>query len=109
MPEPLKVILTGATGMVGEGVLLECLDNPAVAEVLIVTRKPYAGSHPKLKQAIAPDFMDLNQIASQLSGYDACLFCAGVSSADLAKPTTPASPTTPPCTSPKRSPLSIRR
>jgi len=85
MPEPLKVILTGATGMVGEGVLLECLDNPAVAEVLIVTRKPYAGSHPKLKQAIAPDFMDLNQIASQLSGYDACLFCAGVSSVGLSE------------------------
>ena len=85
MPEPLKVILTGATGMVGEGVLLECLDNPAVTEVLIVTRKPYAGSHPKLKQAIAPDFMDLSQIASQLSGYNACFFCAGISSVGLSE------------------------
>ena len=85
MPEPLKVILTGATGMVGEGVLLECLANPAVAEVLIVTRKPYAGSHPKLKQAIAHDFMDLSQITSQLSGYNACFFCAGISSVGLSE------------------------
>jgi len=83
MPEPLKVILTGATGMVGEGVLLECLANPAVAEVLVVSRKPYAGNHPKLSQAIAPDFMDLSQITSQLSGYNACFFCAGISSVGL--------------------------
>jgi uncharacterized protein YbjT (DUF2867 family) len=84
MSEPLKVIITGATGMVGEGVLLECLANPAVAEVLLVGRKPYPTEHPKLKQLVVPDFMNITGIiTSQLSGYDACFFCAGISSVGM--------------------------
>lgn len=76
----IRVILTGATGMVGEGVLLECLENPAVAEVLMVNRRSSPRRHPKLKECLVPDFFHLDAIASQLTGYDACFFCAGVSS-----------------------------
>jgi uncharacterized protein YbjT (DUF2867 family) len=81
----IKVILTGATGMVGEGVLLECLENPAVQQVLTVSRKASGWQHPKLKECIVPDFLSLNPdnndvLRTQLSGYDACFFCAGISS-----------------------------
>ena len=76
----LKVIITGATGMVGEGVLFECLQNPKVSEVLIVNRKHYELQHPKLNELIVPDFLQLHKYAVQITGYDACFFCAGVSS-----------------------------
>ncbi|MGJ1262251.1 nucleoside-diphosphate sugar epimerase [Sphingobacterium spiritivorum] len=76
----MKVIITGATGMVGEGVLLECLDNIAVAEVLIIGRKNYPLSHPKLKELILKDFSEIEGHADLLTGYDGCFFCAGVSS-----------------------------
>lgn len=76
----LKVIVTGATGMVGEGVLHECLINPAVAEVLLLTRKPYGLTHPKLTEILHADFHNISPVAEQLKGYDACFFCAGVSS-----------------------------
>jgi hypothetical protein len=80
-----KVILTGATGMVGEGVLLECLQHPAIDEVLMVNRKPYHAQHPKLKECIVPDFLDLDSAASQLHGYDACFYCAGISSLGMSE------------------------
>ncbi len=76
----LKVIVTGATGMVGEGVLLTCLDHPAIEQVLSVSRRPFHSRHPKLKECIVPDFMALDAVAGELTGYDACYFCAGVSS-----------------------------
>ncbi len=76
----LKVIVTGATGMVGEGVLHECLNSSAVAEVLVLGRKSYGLSHPKLKELLHADFHNITPIAEQLKGYDACFFCAGVSS-----------------------------
>ena len=76
----IKAIITGATGMVGEGVLLECLDNPAVAQVLVINRKPGGRSHPKLREVIHGDFFNLAAIEAQLAGYDACFFCLGVSS-----------------------------
>lgn len=77
----IKVIITGATGLVGEGVLFECLDHPAVKEILIVGRKSYAGKkHAKLKECIVPDFFNLDDFSEQLSGYDAVFYCAGVSS-----------------------------
>ena len=77
---PIKAIITGATGMVGEAVLLECLDNPAVAQVLVVNRKPGGRSHPKLREVIHADFFDPAPLESQVAGYDACFFCLGVSS-----------------------------
>jgi hypothetical protein len=70
--KPIRVILTGATGMVGEGVLLECLQNEAVAEVLLVSRRHYAYSHPKLKELLVPDFLKLDEHRDRLRGYDAC-------------------------------------
>lgn len=76
----IKVIITGATGMVGEGVLFECLQNPLVSEVLIINRRHYDKQHPKLTELIVPDFLKLNEYAEQLNGYDACFFCAGISS-----------------------------
>jgi uncharacterized protein YbjT (DUF2867 family) len=78
--QPIKVIITGATGMVGEGVLLECLDNDLVAEVLIISRRHYEMRHRKLKELLVPDFLKLDDFAEKIKGYDACFFCAGVSS-----------------------------
>lgn len=79
----MKVILTGATGMVGEGVLLECLENPAVTQVLSVSRRSCGHQHLKLSECLVPDFRDLNAVEQQLSGYDACFYCAGVSSVGM--------------------------
>jgi len=76
----MKIIITGATGMVGEGVLLECLQNTAVTEVLIVNRKHVDVSHTKLKELLVSDFLKIEAHAKSLKGYDACFFCAGVSS-----------------------------
>ena len=81
----LRVILTGATGMVGEGVLLECLANPAVARVLVLTRRPTGRSHPKMHELLVPDLADLTAVETELTGYDACFFCAGVSSVGISK------------------------
>ncbi len=81
----IKVILTGATGMVGEGVLLECLEHPAIEQVLLVSRKPFHAKHPKLRECIVPDFLNLDEVASQLTGYDACFYCAGISSAGMSE------------------------
>lgn len=79
----IKAIITGATGMVGEGVLLECLAHPAVESVLVINRKPGGVSHPKLKEIIHRDFFDLAPITSQLAGYNACFFCLGISSVGI--------------------------
>ncbi len=76
----IKVIITGATGMVGEGVLFECLQNEKVSEVLIVSRRHYEMAHPKLKELILPDFFKLDEYAENVKGFDGCFFCAGVSS-----------------------------
>lgn len=82
--ERLRVIITGTTGMVGEGVLHECLQHPAVEAVLILNRKPLGLSHPKLREIVHPNFYDLSAIESQLTGYNACFFCLGVSSVGMA-------------------------
>jgi hypothetical protein len=79
----LKVIITGATGMVGEGVLLECLNHPSVEKILLVNRKPSGYTHPKIKEIIHTDFFDLNPISHDLSGYNGCFFCLGVSSVGM--------------------------
>lgn len=79
----MNVIITGATGMVGEGVLLECLENPNVEKVLMVNRKPFDLKHPKLKELIIKDFLNLDGINDELKGYDACFYCAGISSVGM--------------------------
>jgi len=82
----IKAIITGATGMVGEGVLHESLQHPDVESILVINRKPCGVSHPRLKEIIRPDFFDLSAIESQLSGYNACFFCLGVSSVGMKEP-----------------------
>ncbi|MCC9064638.1 NAD-dependent epimerase/dehydratase family protein [Flavobacterium piscisymbiosum] len=79
----MKVIVTGATGMVGEGVLIECLDNNQIEQVLYVGRKPSGKSHPKLKEYLVPDFLSLTSGDTQLADYDACFYCAGISSVGM--------------------------
>ncbi|MBP6731268.1 MAG: epimerase [Chitinophagales bacterium] len=79
----LRVIITGTTGMVGEGVLLEALSNPAVEQVLVINRKPLGRTHPKLKEIIHPNFYDITPIQEQLKGYNACFFCLGTSSMSM--------------------------
>jgi len=64
----IKVIITGATGMVGEGVLLHCLNNPEVEKVLIVNRRHYDLEHPKLTELLVPDFMKLSKVFTYVSG-----------------------------------------
>lgn len=81
--EKLRVIITGATGMVGEGVLHECLQHPSVEAVLVLNRKPLGRTHPKLREVILPDLFDLTAVESQLSGYNACFYCLGVSSVGM--------------------------
>ena len=80
-----KVIITGASGMVGKAVMLQCLDSDSITEVLIVNRKPLGIQHSKLKELLLVDFMDLSQVESQLQGFDACFFCAGVSSSGMSE------------------------
>lgn len=79
----IKVIITGTTGMVGQGVLLECLENERVENVLVVNRSSINLQHPKLKEIIHPDFFDLKPIDQFFVGYDVCFFCLGVSSAGM--------------------------
>jgi len=81
----MRIILTGVTGMVGEGVLLECLENDAVEKVLSVSRRPTNHEHPKLEQLVA-DFRKLSaEDEAKLTGYDACFYCAGISSAGMSE------------------------
>jgi hypothetical protein len=81
----IKTIITGATGMVGEGVLLACLNHPDVEQILVINRKPGGMSHPKLREIIHIDFFNLAPIEQQLIGFNACFFCLGVSSVGMSK------------------------
>lgn len=76
----MKVILFGATGMVGQGVLRECLKSPAVEKVLVIGRTKLGVTDPKVVEILHSDFLNFAPIDSQLSGYDACFWCLGVAS-----------------------------
>jgi uncharacterized protein YbjT (DUF2867 family) len=76
----MKVIITGTTGMVGEGVMHECINESQITEILIINRRASGHAHPKIKEIIHPDFYDLSPIKQHMKGYDACFFCLGVSS-----------------------------
>jgi len=84
--QKIQLILTGATGMVGEGVLHEALQSDAVERVLVINRKPCGIAHKKLKEIIHSNFFDLSPVAHELSGYNACFFCLGVSSVGMKEP-----------------------
>jgi uncharacterized protein YbjT (DUF2867 family) len=79
----MKVILFGATGMVGQGVLRECLLDASVESVLVVGRSPTGQRNSKLREILHSDFMDFSAIESELAGFDACFFCLGVSSVGM--------------------------
>ena len=79
----MNVILFGATGMVGQGVLRECFLDRDIQQVLTVGRSATGQQHPKLRELTVPDLMDLTAVEPQLTGYDACFFCTGVSSAGM--------------------------
>ncbi len=74
-----KVIITGSTGMVGKGVLLECLDSPFIEKVLVINRGHLGMSHPKLEEILLADFTKVDTIKDQLTGYGGCFHCMGVS------------------------------
>jgi uncharacterized protein YbjT (DUF2867 family) len=79
----LKVLLFGATGMIGQGVLRECLLDPDVTQVVSIVRRPSEQTRPKLKEILHEDFLDFSSIEGELSDLDACFFCLGVTSAGL--------------------------
>jgi uncharacterized protein YbjT (DUF2867 family) len=81
----MRVVLFGATGMIGQGVLRECLLDETVTQVLTVGRTPTGQQHPKLREVTHADLADLTPIQSDLRGYDACFFCLGVSSAGMSE------------------------
>ena len=79
----MKVVLFGATGMIGQGVLRECLLDPEVESVVAIVRSATGQRHPKLREVVHRDFTDFSGIESDLSGQDACFFCLGVSSVGM--------------------------
>jgi hypothetical protein len=78
-----QLIITGATGMVGEGVLHEAINSPFVNQILVVNRKPCGVNHPKVKEYLLTDFMKPEDMRDAIKGYNACLFCLGVSSVGM--------------------------
>ena len=82
----LKVIITGATGMVGEGVLEECLIHPDVEKIFVINRRPCGVTSPKLEEIIHDNFFDISPVESRLSGYNTCFFCLGVSAINKKEP-----------------------
>jgi len=81
----MKIILTGSSGMVGHAVLIECLEAPSVKEVLVINRSPINIKHPKIKEVLIADFDQIATHAKQLTGYDACFHCMGVSAIGLSE------------------------
>lgn len=81
----MRVIMFGASGMVGGGVLLECLEDARIERVLAVGRRSLGLAHPKLHELVLPDLFDLEAAAGELRGYDACFYCLGVSSAGMSE------------------------
>jgi len=81
----MRAILFGATGMVGQGVLRECLLDPGVGEVLVIGRRAIGTHDEKLREIVLPDIANLSRIAGELDRFDACFFCLGVSSAGMSE------------------------
>jgi uncharacterized protein YbjT (DUF2867 family) len=81
----MKVLLFGASGMVGQGVLRECLLDSDVTSVVTVVRKPTGRQHKKLKELVQPDLATLASLETQLTGFDTCFFCAGVSALGMSE------------------------
>ncbi|MBR9855809.1 MAG: NAD-dependent epimerase/dehydratase family protein [Algicola sp.] len=78
-----KVIITGSTGMVGKGVLYECLEHPEIEKILVVNRSTVGIQHPKLEELLLKDFTQFSKVSEELKGYDACFHCMGVSAVGM--------------------------
>ncbi|MFO0722527.1 MAG: epimerase [Myxococcota bacterium] len=81
----MRVVIYGASGMIGQGVLLECLDDPEIEQVLVIGRSPVGQTHAKLTERLLADMYDQSAIAEDLRGLDACYFCLGVSAAGMSE------------------------
>src|SRR5688572_6463621 len=81
----MKAILFGGTGMIGQGVLMECLADPDVEKLLIVGRGPSGTQNPKASDLVLPDMFDYSKTGESLEGYDVCFYCLGVSSAGMSE------------------------
>ena len=81
----MNVVIFGATGMVGQGVLRECLLDPGIERVVIVGRRGTGERHAKLREVVVPDLTDLTSVEGELTGLDACMFCVGVTSAGMSE------------------------
>jgi uncharacterized protein YbjT (DUF2867 family) len=81
----MKIIITGTTGMVGKGTLLEAIKDPNVESILIINRSTAGINDPKVKEVLHKDFFDLSAVRHGLTGYDATLFCLGVSSVGMSE------------------------
>lgn len=81
----LKVLITGSSGMVGEGVLMRCLQDDRVEKVLVINRRTCGHQHAKLQEILIPDLFKVEDLAEQLKGYNACFFCLGISSVGVSK------------------------
>ena len=81
----MNILLFGATGMVGQGVLRECLLDPDVQSILSIERSAIGQRHPKLRELVHKNFLDFSGIENELSGFDACFFCLGISSAGMSE------------------------
>jgi uncharacterized protein YbjT (DUF2867 family) len=79
----LRVLLLGASGMVGQGVLRECLLDSGVDAVTAIARNPISQKHPKLREILLPDIGDLSSVEDQVCGFDACFYCVGIASAGM--------------------------
>ena len=81
----MKIIITGATGTAGSEVLRQALADPGISEVLVLSRRPLDVTGAKLKTALLNDFLDYSAVAPQFAGYDACLWCLGISQTEVSK------------------------
>lgn len=81
----MRVILFGASGMVGQGVLRECLVDDGVTSVLVIGRNSCGLTHPKIQEVLRQDFFDYSDIMDVITGYDACFFCLGVSAVGMSE------------------------
>jgi len=81
----MNVVIFGATGMIGQGALLECLEDDSIEKVLAIVRRPTGHAHPKLVELIHDDFLDYSAVEERMVGYDACLFCLGISSLGMSE------------------------
>jgi uncharacterized protein YbjT (DUF2867 family) len=81
----MKIVLFGATGMIGEGALIECLEDPGVQAVLAIVRRSTGRTHIKLTEIVHEDFADYTAIEDRLVGHDACLYCLGISAAGMSE------------------------